>query len=64
MVLEVKRWTNPDKKHDQQKLMLLSELDVNTYGYVLAAAVYARNDFAPQERRLEVGPRFHEGKQV
>lgn len=62
MVLEVKRWTNPDKKHDQQKLMLLSRLDVNTYGYVLAAAVYARNDLDGAKRVLEVGPRFHKGE--
>ncbi len=62
MVLEVKRWTNPDKKHDQQKLMLLSGLDVNTYGYVLAAAVYARNDLKGPDRVLQVGPRFHGGK--
>ncbi len=61
MVLEVKRWTNPDKKHDRQKLMFLSRLDVNTYGYVLAAAVYARNDLAAADRELQVGPRFHGG---
>jgi hypothetical protein len=62
MVLEVKRWTNTDKKHDQQKLMLLSKLDVNVYGYVLAAAVYARNDLEGVKRVLQVGPRFHGGE--
>jgi len=61
MVLEVKRWTNPEKKHDQQKLMLLSKLDLNTYGYVVAAAVYARNDLKGEDRVLQIGPRFHGG---
>lgn len=62
LVLEVKRWTNPDRLHDQAKLTLLTKLGLNTFGYVLGAAVYARNDRNGEERLLEVGPRFHEGK--
>jgi hypothetical protein len=62
LVLEVKRWTNPDRKHDELKLELLTKLGVNTFGYVLGAAVYARNDRKPEQRILEVGQQFHSGE--
>lgn len=62
LVLEVKRWTNPDRLHDQDKLSLLTKLELNTFGYVLGAAVYARNDRKSKYQALEVGPRFHDGK--
>lgn len=62
IVLEVKRWTNPDRLHDHDKLVLLTTFGLNTFGYVLGAAVYARNDRKGRDRLLEVGPRFHAGK--
>lgn len=62
MVLEVKRWTNVDRQHDVQKLRLLTKLGLNTFGYVLGAAVYARNDRRVDKRILEVGPQFHDGR--
>jgi hypothetical protein len=62
LVLEVKRWTNPDKAHDSQKLKLLTKLGLNAFGYVLGAAVYARNDFPPKQRVLEVGLCLHDGQ--
>ena len=62
IVLEVKRWTNPDRKHDEQKLELLTKVGLNIFGYVLGAAIYARNDREGAERKLEVGLRFHEGQ--
>lgn len=61
LVLEVKRWTNPERRHDELKLQLLTRLGLNTFGYVLGAAVYARNDLEPKKRVLELGPRFHAG---
>lgn len=62
LVLEVKRWTNPDRKHDELKLRLFTELGLNKFGYVVGAAVYALNHRDGDERKLEVGPRFHAGK--
>jgi hypothetical protein len=62
LVLEVKRWSNPDRRHDEEKLKLLTKLGLNTYGYVLGAAVYARNDLPPKKQTLELGPRFHDGE--
>jgi len=61
MVLEVKKWTNPDKQHDEQKLRLLTKLGLNTFGYVLGAAVYARDDLLEEQRALEIGPQIHDG---
>lgn len=61
LVLEVKRWTNPDRQHDELKLKLLTKLGLNTFGYVLGAAVYARNDLESKQRVLDVGLRFHGG---
>jgi len=61
LALEVKRWNNPDRKHDELKLELLTEHELNTFQYVLAAAVYARNDLKGEERALEVGLQFHNG---
>lgn len=61
LVLEVKRWTNSDRLHDKHKLELLTQIGLNTFGYVLGAAVYARNDLTGEERVLEVGPLFHGG---
>ena len=62
IVLEVKRWTNPDRKHDEQKLKLPTKLGLNIFGYVLGAAIYARNDREGERRIIEVGLRFHEGE--
>lgn len=62
LVLEVKRWTNPDRKHDELKLRLFTELGLNKFGYVMGAAVYALNHLDGGKRKLEVGPRFHAGK--
>jgi hypothetical protein len=61
MVLEVKRWSNPDKKHDGKKLELLTNLGLNRYGYVLGAAVYARNDLKGEKRVLQMGPKYNGG---
>jgi len=63
IVLEIKRWTNPDRKHDEAKLRLLTQVGLNIFGYVLGAAIYARNDREGEERTLDVGLRFHEGRQ-
>lgn len=62
LVLEVKRWTNAERLHDALKLRLFTELASNKFGYVLGAAVYARNDREGNERKLEIGPRYHGGK--
>ncbi|MBI2927890.1 MAG: hypothetical protein HYY24_19545 [Verrucomicrobia bacterium] len=62
LVLEIKRWTNAERQHDALKLRLFTELGLNKFGYVLGAAVYARNDRDINERELEVGLRFHGGK--
>jgi|GEM_PF-2183834 len=61
MVLEVKRWTNPDRRHDEEKLILLTKLGLNPFGYVLGAAIYVRNDLKGENRVLEIGLKFHEG---
>ena len=61
LVLEIKRWTNPDKQHDEQKLKLLTKLGLNTFGYVLGGSVYARNDLPEKQRMLELGLRIHDG---
>jgi hypothetical protein len=62
LILEVKRWTNPDRQHDALKLRLFTEPGLNKFAYVLGAAVYARNDRDVNLRELEIGPRFHGGK--
>jgi hypothetical protein len=61
VVLEVKRWSNAERKHDALKLKLFTELAYNRFGYVLGAAIYARDDLAIKDRKLEVGPQFHAG---
>ena len=33
LVLEVKRWTNSDRLHDRDKLILLTSAGLNTFGY-------------------------------
>jgi hypothetical protein len=62
IILEVKRWTNRERAHDRIKLRLFTEPGLNKFEYVLAAAVYIRNDWVPLKRVLKVGPRFHQGK--
>jgi hypothetical protein len=64
MVLEIKRYTNPDRRHDELKLRLFTEGGINTFAYALGAAVYARNDVAPEQRELVLGPGFHGGRQL
>jgi hypothetical protein len=61
LIVEVKRWTNRERPHDQQKLKLLTEVALNPFGYVLGVAVYIRNDLTTTKRKLEIGPKFHAG---
>jgi hypothetical protein len=64
MLLEIKRWTNPDRQHDELKLRLFTETGENQFGYQLGAAVYARNDRAPEKRVLEIGCGFTGGERM
>jgi hypothetical protein len=64
MVLEIKRYTNPDRRHDELKLRLFTEGGINTFAYALGAAVYARNDVAPEQRELVLGPGFYGGRRL
>ena len=64
MLLEIKRWTNQDRRHDELKLRLFTEKGENQFGYQIGAAVYAKNDRAPHERVLELGCIFSNGQRL